>query len=100
MQRTTRRVLTDPGFLRFGLPLRNSVRFIVLLASPISAILCNVIRVVPTAYIYGYASSETGYYLHEVLGWLMLPLSFMILLGVIRLLRWAMVPVMRYSLAA
>ncbi|QOV91164.1 exosortase/archaeosortase family protein [Humisphaera borealis] len=84
----------------FGLPLRNSVRFIVLLASPVSAILCNVIRVVPTAYIYGYASSQTGYYLHEVLGWLMLPISFMILLGVIRLLRWAMVPVMKYSLAA
>lgn len=84
----------------FGLPLRNSVRFIVLLASPISAILCNVIRVVPTAYIYGHVSDTTGHILHEALGWIMLPVSFMILLGVIRLLRWAMVPVMKFSLAA
>jgi hypothetical protein len=37
---------------------------------------------------------------HDYAGWLMLPVSFLILLGVIRLLRWAMVPVMKYSLAA
>lgn len=84
----------------FGLPLRNSVRFIVLLASPVSAILCNVVRIVPNALVYGYWSNDAGYWFHEYAGWLMLPVSFLILLGVIRLLRWAAVPVMRYSLAS
>ena len=84
----------------FGLPLRNSVRFIVLLASPVSAILCNVVRIVPNALVYGYMSKEAGEQFHNASGWLMLPVSFLILLGVIRLLRWAAVPVMRYSLAS
>lgn len=84
----------------FGLPLRNTVRAIVLIASPASAILCNVIRVVPTAYVYGYAPESVGEMVHSALGWLILPISFLILLGVIRLLRWAMVPVMRYTLPA
>lgn len=84
----------------FGLPLRNSVRFIVLLASPITALLCNVIRVVPNAWAYGYVSNQAGALLHEYLGWLMLPVSFLLLLGVIKILRWAAVPVMKFSLAA
>jgi exosortase len=84
----------------FGLPLRNSVRFIVLLASPITALLCNVIRVVPNAWAYGYVSADVGDLLHKYLGWLMLPVSFILLLGVIKVLRWAMVPVMKFSLAA
>jgi exosortase len=84
----------------FGLPLRNSVRMVVLLASPVSAILCNVVRIVPNALVYGYVSPPAGQMFHDYSGWLMLPVSFVILLGVIRLLRWAMVPVMKYSLAA
>jgi exosortase len=90
----------------FGLPLRNSVRFIVMLASPLSAIFCNVIRIIPTVWIYGYwskdpaASRHAGDIFHVYSGWLMLPISFLILLGIIKALRWAMVPVMKYSLAA
>jgi exosortase len=84
----------------FGLPLRNSVRVIVLLASPISAIICNVVRIVPNALVYGYMPEVVGKSFHESAGWLMLPVSFIILLGVIRLLRWANVPVMKYSLAS
>jgi exosortase len=84
----------------FGLPLRNGVRFIVLLASPVTAIACNVIRVVPNAYAYGYVSNDAGKMLHDYLGWVMLPVSFLLLLGVIKLLRWAMVPVMKFTLAA
>ena len=30
----------------------------------------------------------------------MLPISFLILLGIIKVLRWAMVPVMKYTLAS
>ena len=83
----------------FGLPLRNPVRIMILLASPFAAILCNVIRILPTVWLYG-RSEEAGKMFHDYSGWLMLPISFLILLGIIRALRWALVPVMRYTLAA
>lgn len=90
----------------FGLPLRNSVRFVILLASPLSAIACNVVRILPNIWIYGYWSSDknlnehVGKLFHDWSGWLMLPISFVILLGIIKLLRWAMIPVMKYTLAS
>lgn len=86
-------------FFGFALPLRNSVRFTILLASPFAAILCNVIRILPTVLLYG-QSQEVGKVFHDYSGWLMLPISFLILLGIIAALRWAMVPVMRYTLAS
>lgn len=84
----------------FGLPLRNWVRILVLLASPLAAIFCNVIRIVPTVWIYGRYPANFGDAFHEYSGWLMLPVAFLILLGIIRVLRWAMIPVMRYTLAS
>ena len=33
-------------------------------------------------------------------GWAMVPIGFLMLLGIIKLLRWAMIPVMRYTLAS
>jgi exosortase len=90
----------------FGLPLRNSVRFLVLLASPLSAIFCNVLRILPTVWIYGYWSQDAnvsrraGDIFHNYSNWVMLPISFLILLGIIKMLRWAMVPVMKYTLAS
>jgi len=86
-------------FFGFALPLRNSVRFTILLASPFAAILCNVIRILPTVLLYG-QSKDAGRLFHDYSGWLMLPISFLILLGIIAALRWAMVPVMRYTLAS
>ena len=83
----------------FGLPLRNSVRFLILLASPLAAIGCNVLRILPTVWLYGH-SKHSGEMFHDYSGWLMLPISFLILLAIIRMLRWAMIPVMRYTLAA
>ncbi|HSZ56344.1 MAG TPA: exosortase/archaeosortase family protein [Tepidisphaeraceae bacterium] len=86
-------------FFGFALPLRNSVRFIILLASPFAAILCNVARILPTVWLYGH-SKQAGEVFHDYSGWLMLPISFLILLVIIAALRWAMVPVMRYTLAS
>jgi exosortase len=86
-------------FFGFALPLRNSVRFTILLASPFAAILCNVVRILPTVWVYGH-SLTAGKWFHDYSGWLMLPISFLILLGIIAALRWAMVPVMRYTLAS
>jgi exosortase len=84
----------------FGLPLRNWVRIMVLALSPVAAIFCNVVRIVPTVWIYGRYPSHVGDIFHEYSGWLMLPIAFLILLGIIRVLRWAMIPVMRYTLAS
>ena len=84
----------------FGEPLRNYVRAIILLASPVSAIVCNVIRMLPTMYMYGHASKSAADTFHDLSGWIMLALAFLLLLAIIRLLRWAMIPVVRYTLAA
>lgn len=86
-------------FFCFALPLRNPVRLIILLVSPFAAILCNVVRILPTVWLYSY-SEQAGKTFHNCSGWLMLPISFLILLAVIGALRWAMLPVMRYTLAS
>jgi len=83
----------------WGTPLRWYVRLIVLALSPISAILCNVVRLVPTVYLYGYHPGEFAGRFHDLSGWVMLFVSFFMLMGVIRLLRWALVPVNHYVLA-
>ena len=84
----------------FGLPLRNKVRFLILLVSPLAAILCNLIRILPTVCLYGYAPRFLADAFHTYSGWMMLPIAFLMMLGVLRMLRWAMIPVMRYTLAA
>lgn len=86
-------------FFCFALPLRNPVRFIILLVSPFAAIACNVVRILPTVWMYS-VSEHAGDTFHNCSGWLMLPISFLLLLAVIGALRWAMVPVMRYTLAS
>ncbi len=83
----------------FSMPLRRGVRALVLVASPIAALLCNVIRLIPTVWLYGYRSQKTADAFHDWSGWFMLPIAFVLLLGVIRMLRWAMVPVARFNLA-
>jgi exosortase len=83
----------------FGEPLRHYVRLIILLASPLSAILCNVIRMIPTVWVYGYYQSMAETF-HTWAGWVMLVPAFLILMGVIRVLRWAMLPVQHYVLAS
>lgn len=83
----------------FSMPLRNSVRFLILLASPLAAIACNVLRILPTIWLYGNSSRHTATEFHDYAGWLMLPVAFLLLLGILKLLKWAMIPVMRYTLA-
>lgn len=82
----------------FGTPLRNRVRAAIILASPFSAILSNVIRLVPTVWIYGNASEHFAKDFHNIAGWAMLGVSFLILTAVIGILRWARIPVTRYTL--
>ncbi|MBC7835841.1 MAG: exosortase/archaeosortase family protein [Phycisphaerales bacterium] len=83
----------------FGMPLRNFTRLVVLVASPIAALICNIIRLLPTVVLYGYSPQSTANAFHDISGWLMLPAAFMLLLGVMRVLNWAQIPVNRYTLA-
>lgn len=83
----------------FSLPLKNSVRALILLMSPLAAIVCNVVRILPTAWMYGFHSKPVADAFHDYSGWMMLPIAFFLLYGIIRLLKWAMIPVTRYTLA-
>lgn len=83
----------------FSMPLRNLVRVVVLLASPLAAIACNVMRLIPTVWLYGYSSDRLANAFHDISGWLMLPIAFLILLGIVRVLRWALIPIARFNLA-
>lgn len=85
--------------LAFSLPLRHYVRAILIVASPISAVFCNVLRLIPTVWVYGYADVSIGNSFHDISGWVMLGVSLLLLMGIIAALRWALVPVTRYTLA-
>ncbi|MFW6061968.1 MAG: exosortase/archaeosortase family protein [Planctomycetota bacterium] len=83
----------------FGSPLRWYVRGLILAACPLSAIACNVIRLVPTVWLYGYGSTAMAETFHNVSGWGMLVVAFLLLFAILRALRWALVPVTQYTLA-
>jgi exosortase len=83
----------------YGVPLRNGVRVLIVLLSPLTAILFNVVRMIPVVWAYGQFSSDFAATIHDVSAWLMLPIAFLSLLGLMRLLRWAHVPVAPYTLA-
>lgn len=82
----------------FSLPLRGSVRMILLLMCPLVALVSNVIRLVPTAVSYGYFPGVATQ-VHDLAGWLMIPLAVLLLLAVLRVMEWFDLPVSRYRLA-
>lgn len=77
----------------FSFRLRPSARLGLLAISPAIALAVNVLRLVPTALCYGYASRATAEAFHDISGWVVLMLALAILLGVVRLLRWLEVPI-------
>jgi exosortase len=83
----------------FTMPLRPLVRMLILAASPVAAVFCNSRRMTPTVILYGYFPGRVADLFHDVAGWAMLPIAFVMLLGVIKLFRWALIPVSRYNLA-
>ncbi len=83
----------------FSMPLKTYVRVLLLLASPVAAIVANVIRLVPTAYITGVYSREVSETFHDVAGWVMLPVAFAMMYAIVWALEWALVPVGPFTLA-
>ena len=80
-------------------PLRGYVRVLVVLLSPLSAVVANVIRLVPTVWVYGSYETSRAELFHDLSGWLMLFVAFLALMGIVRLLRWLAVPVTPFPLA-
>ena len=85
----------------FSLPLKNWVRLVILALSPVAAIVCNLARILPTVWFYGdgRVSDHVADAFHVYSGWFMLGVALLLLLGLVRVMRWAMIPVMRYTLA-
>ena len=82
----------------FSLPLRASMRSLLLVASIPIALICNVLRLVPSALAYGYFPSIAEP-IHDIGGWLMIPLALFFLIGLLRLIEWLDIPVTRWRLA-
>ncbi|PKL34001.1 MAG: hypothetical protein CVV40_00160 [Planctomycetes bacterium HGW-Planctomycetes-2] len=83
----------------FSFPMRNSARFIILALSPLIALLVNIIRLIPTVLMYGYAREDTADFVHDISGWIMLFVGLGILWSMLGLLRWLRVPITRYQMA-
>ena len=96
------RMITAIGLVTYafayGSPLRQSVRILLVLASPLVAMVANIVRLVPYALVAEHWPAATGI-MAQVSGWLTLFLAFAMLYGGIRLLRYAHVPARRYALA-
>jgi exosortase len=82
----------------FSVPMRNGVRLLILIASPLVAIIVNVVRLIPTALLYGYSTATTAEAFHDWSGWLVLLLAVLILWLIVEALRWIEVPITPYAL--
>jgi exosortase len=87
-------------FFAFGTPLKPGTRAFLLIVSPLIAIICNVIRLVPTSLIFGYGNSETAQNFHDLAGWAMLPVAMIMLYGLLRAIRWLEFPVTQLRLSS
>lgn len=73
--------------------LNGFARVALLALSPLLAVACNIVRVVPTVVIYGELGDASGDLFHDLSGWAMIFLAALMLVGVVRLLRWADIPI-------
>jgi len=71
----------------FTLRLGVIARAVVLIASPLVAIVANVVRLVPTVWMFGHTSQESAERFHDISGWVMTVLAFLLLMGLCALLQ-------------
>jgi exosortase len=83
----------------FGMPLKTGTRIMLLVLSPAIAMVCNVLRLVPTSLIFGYSSVEVAQKFHDLAGWVMLPVAMVMLAAILRTIRWLEFPVTQLRLA-
>src|SRR5581483_6392326 len=81
------------GYLvAFTEKLHPFVRFLILIAAPVVAIVANIIRLVPTIWIYGHYSSTTAEAFHDGAGWGMIVIAFLGLMGISRAMQKILSP--------
>lgn len=83
----------------FSVPMRPSVRVLLIVLSPLIALVVNIIRLIPTTLAYGYSSPEMADFVHDVSGWAVLGLALGLLWLCLVLLRWLEVPIDPYPVA-
>lgn len=83
----------------FSTPMRNSLRVLFFVVSPLIALLVNILRLLPTVLAYGYASTSFADTFHALSGWLMLLLALSLLWVLLSLLRWLEIPLSPYVAA-
>jgi exosortase/archaeosortase family protein len=84
----------------FSQPWRWYTRTVMLVAVPIVAIGANVARLVPTVWMYSRGAGAAADRFHELAGWVMLGVAFLVLNGLIELMRWVGIPVRQANAAA
>jgi exosortase len=77
----------------FSENVRSWVRILLIALAVPLAIACNIIRLVPTVIAYGYFTPEVADQIHDWLGWVMVILSYFMLMGLLWLMRWSLLPV-------
>ena len=87
------------GFV-FGTPLRTSVRFGVLVLTPLIAILCSSLSLLCTLWVYDQWALVTADTVRAVSEWVTLLFAFLIVTGLLRLLTLISVPVYEFHLAS
>ena len=83
----------------FSVPMRNHVRLVLLVVSPLVAVVVNIVRLVPTVLLYGYSDAGTADLFHDLSGWAVLVLALAMLWGVLSLMRWIEVRIDPYPVS-
>ena len=83
--------------LAFSQPFRWYARALILLLVPAVAIGSNVVRLVPTVWMYSYGAGETAQRFHDIAGWVMLVVALACLYALTAAIRWAMLPIRRFQ---
>jgi exosortase/archaeosortase family protein len=84
----------------FTTPLKLTTRVFLVALSPITALVCNVIRLVPTSLFFGYGAASEAEWVHGATGWVMLPIALVIHVHGVRLMKWLEFPVTQFRLAS
>ncbi len=79
-------------------PMNRVARAIFIISSPFVALFCNIVRLVPSVWVFGNYPHAFAEIFHDTAGWLMLPVAFLLFWSTLKLLRWAAVPITPYGL--
>ena len=77
----------------FIVPLRPWARVTILLATPLVALVANVLRLGPNVLFYGYTDDEIAKFAHDVSGWLVLLVALGVLWGFVAFCKWLEIPI-------